>query len=73
MPDNPGGEPPRRPPHRRRKDPLGPDSELGARLRALYARFEEEPIPADIIDLLERLDDAERRGQPGSPVRRGSA
>lgn len=62
VPDNTGGEPPRFPPYRRRRDPLGPDSELGARLRALYATFEEEPIPADIIDLLEQLDDAERGG-----------
>jgi hypothetical protein len=55
----PGG---RSGPPRRGKDPLGPDSEIGARLRALYAEFEREPIPADLIDLLERLDEAERRG-----------
>jgi hypothetical protein len=38
----------------RRKDPLGPDGEIGARLRALYAEVEQEPIPADLIDLLEK-------------------
>lgn len=41
--------------------PLGPDSEIGARLRALYAEVEQQPIPSDLIDLLEQLDEAERR------------
>ncbi len=40
---------------------LGPDSEIGARLRALYAEVEQQPIPSDLIDLLEQLDEAERR------------
>ncbi len=55
-----------RPPPRRaqpaRKDPLGPDSEIGSRLRALYAADALEPIPSDLLDLLEQLDAAERRG-----------
>ncbi len=51
-------------PSGRRKDPLGPDGEIGTRLRALYAEFEREPIPPDLIELLERLDEAERRGRP---------
>lgn len=52
-------------PATRRKDPLGPGSKIGDRLRELYAQFEQEPIPADLIDLLEKLDDAER-GRSGS-------
>lgn len=52
--------PPRRP-RARRKDPLGPESEIGARLRALYAEVESEPIPSGLIDLLEQLGEAERR------------
>jgi hypothetical protein len=59
----PSPSPPRRPPGRR-KDPLGPDGEIGTRLRALYAEFEQEPIPPDLIELLEQLDEAERRGRP---------
>jgi hypothetical protein len=42
---------------------MGPDGEIGARLRALFAEVEQEPIPADLIDLLERLDEAERRNR----------
>jgi hypothetical protein len=63
--DNPTD--PKKPPQRlraRRNDPLGPDGEIGGRLRALYAQVEQEPIPADLVDLLERLDEAERRNRP---------
>ncbi len=59
IPDEPS-EPPRRP-RTRRKDPLGPESEIGTRLRALYAEVEREPIPSGLIDLLEQLGEAERR------------
>ncbi len=45
----------------RREDPLAPKGSIGARLRALYAEIEQEPIPADLIDLLEKLDEAERQ------------
>lgn len=58
-------EPPALPARRarpRRKDPLGPDSEIGIRLRALYTEAMNDPVPADIIDLLEQLDKAERQG-----------
>lgn len=41
--------------------PLGPHGEIGSKLRALYAELEQEPIPADLIDLLEKLDDAEKQ------------
>lgn len=46
---------------RRRPDPLDPEGAIGVRLRALYAAAEAEPIPADLIELLERLDAAEGR------------
>jgi hypothetical protein len=49
--------PPRR--KMRRKDPLGPDGEIGSRLRELYSEFEKEPIPMQLIDLLEKLSEAE--------------
>jgi hypothetical protein len=65
VPDRPQDQ--NKPPRRlgaRRKDPLGPDGEIGARLRALYAEVEQEPIPADLIELLDKLDEAERRNRP---------
>jgi hypothetical protein len=43
------------------EDPLAPSGRIGAQLRALYDEIEREPIPSDLIDLLERLDEAERR------------
>lgn len=43
------------------RDPLGPDGEIGTRLRALYAEVEREPIPMQLINLLEQLSDAERK------------
>lgn len=42
-------------------DPLAPGGRIGARLRALYSEIEREPIPANLLDLLEKLDEAERR------------
>lgn len=54
--------PPPAPPRRaraRRKDPLAPDGEIGMRLRELYSEFEKEPIPMQLVDLLEKLSEAE--------------
>lgn len=71
--ERPPGEPPPpeepapRPPRRvrpRRGDLSGAESEIGARLREYYDSFEKEPIPSEIIDLLERLDEIERRSDP---------
>lgn len=59
--DEPGPLPPPRRP-RRPRGPLDPDGEIGARLRELFAATEHEPIPPDLVDLLERLDEAERKG-----------
>jgi hypothetical protein len=48
-------------PGQRRRDVATPEAndEIAKRLRALYAEVEQEPIPAALIDLLERLDAAE--------------
>jgi hypothetical protein len=41
-------------------DPLASGGQIGARLKALYAEIEREPIPSNLLDLLEQLDNAER-------------
>ncbi|KFL26988.1 hypothetical protein JP74_09990 [Devosia sp. 17-2-E-8] len=40
-------------------DGLGPNTDIGARLRALYGAVQDEGIPAELLDLLDRLDQAE--------------
>ncbi len=54
-------------PPRRRRRPTGglldPHGQIASRLRALYAEVESEPIPAELIDLLERLDEAEAKSR----------
>ena len=40
-------------------DGLGPNSDIGVRLRALYGAVQEEGVPDQLLDLLERLDQAE--------------
>jgi hypothetical protein len=40
---------------------LGPNSDIGAKLRALYGAVQNEGIPEHLLDLLERLDEAEKR------------
>jgi hypothetical protein len=44
---------------RGRDDGLGPNSDIGNRLRALYGAVQEETIPPKLLDLLEQLDAAE--------------
>jgi hypothetical protein len=51
---------------RRTDDGLGPNSDIGARLRALYGAVQEEGIPDRFLDLLEQLDRAEQA--QGSPA-----
>ena len=41
-------------------DGLGPTSDIGSRLRALYGAVQEEGVPEQLLDLLEKLDNAER-------------
>lgn len=45
---------------RRSDDGLGPNSDIGAKLRAYYGTVQEEPIPEKFLDLLEKLDQAEQ-------------
>jgi hypothetical protein len=49
---------------RRNDDGLGPTSDIGARLRALFGAVQDEPIPDRLIDLLEKLDQAEDNAAP---------
>jgi len=42
-------------------DGLGANSDIGAKLRALYGAVQDEGIPDKFLDLLERLDSAERQ------------
>ena len=46
---------------RRSDDGLGPNSDIGAKLRALYGSVQDEGIPDRFLDLLEQLDRAERK------------
>ena len=52
---------------RGRKDTgaLGPNAEIGRKLRAFYRSVEVEPIPDRFLDLLEKLDEAERKTADG--------
>lgn len=38
-----------------------PNSEIGMKLKALYSSVQEEPIPERFLDLLDKLDESERR------------
>ena len=49
---------------RRQEDGLGPNSDIGNKLRALYGAVQEEGIPDKLLDLLDRLDEVERRAKP---------
>jgi hypothetical protein len=46
---------------RRSDDGLGPNSHIGAKLRALYISVQDEGIPEKFLDLLEKLDRAEQK------------
>lgn len=46
---------------RRSDDGLGPNSDIGAKLRALYGQVQDEGIPDKFLDLLERLAAAEEK------------
>ena len=55
----------------RSDDGLGPNSDIGAKLRALYGAVQSEGIPDRLLDLLEKLDEAERNAgsQPAGNAR----
>lgn len=46
---------------RSRDDGLGPNSDIGKKLRALYGAVQSEDIPPKLMDLLEQLDAVEER------------
>jgi hypothetical protein len=41
-------------------DILDPNNQIGNRLRSFYAAVQDEAIPDRLLDLLEKLDQAER-------------
>jgi len=43
----------------RADDGLGPNTDIGNRLRALYGAVQDEGVPDQLLDLLEKLDGAE--------------
>lgn len=49
---------------RRNDDGLGPNSDIGNKLRALYGAVQSEGIPPKLLDLLEQLDDVEKQAKP---------
>lgn len=49
---------------RRSDDGLGPNSDIGNKLRALYGAVQGEEIPSKLIDLLEQLDAVEKQAKP---------
>ena len=51
---------------RRGDDGLGPNSDIGLKLRALYGAVQSETIPDKFLELLEKLDEIERQGKPDS-------
>jgi hypothetical protein len=52
------------PPRARRPDDgLGPTSDIGAKLRALYVSVQDEGIPERFLELLEKLDRAEQEAK----------
>jgi hypothetical protein len=46
---------------RNQEDGLGPNSDIGKKLRALYGAVQGEDIPPKLLDLLEQLDAAEKK------------
>lgn len=46
---------------RRYEEGLGPNSDIGAKLRALYGQVQDEGIPDRFLDLLEKLAAAEEK------------
>lgn len=55
----------------RADDGLGPTTDIGSRLRALYGAVQDEGVPERLLDLLERLDTAEQAQSGKSDKRDG--
>ena len=49
---------------RRNDDGLGPNSDIGNKLRALYGAVQSEGVPPKLLDLLEQLDEVEKQAKP---------
>ena len=49
---------------RRGDDGLGPNSDIGNKLRALYGAVQSEGVPSKLLDLLEQLDEVEKQAKP---------
>jgi hypothetical protein len=45
---------------RRAPDGVGPNSDIGAKLRAYYGAVQDQPIPDRFLDLLEKLYQVEQ-------------
>ena len=55
----------------RADDGLGPTTDIGSRLHALYGAVQDEGVPEQLLDLLERLDTAEKAQTQKSTGRDG--
>ena len=55
----------------RADDGLGPNTDIGARLRALYGAVQDEGVPEQLLDLLEKLDSAEQAQKAKNAARDG--
>ncbi|HEX9596673.1 MAG TPA: NepR family anti-sigma factor [Anaerolineales bacterium] len=55
----------------RADDGLGPNTDIGNRLRALYGAVQDEGVPEQLLDLLEKLDSAEKAQKPNKTARGG--
>ncbi len=55
----------------RADDGLGPNTDIGARLRALYGAVQDEGVPEQLLDLLEKLDSAEQAHKSKNAPRDG--
>ena len=49
-------------------DGLGANSDIGAKLRALYGSVQDEGIPSKLLDLLEKLDQVELQQSRRAPL-----
>lgn len=55
----------------RAEDGLGPNTDIGARLRALYGAVQDEGVPDQLLNLLEKLDSAENAHKQKNSARDG--
>ncbi|MEO5806363.1 NepR family anti-sigma factor [Devosia sp.] len=52
-------------------DGLGPNTDIGSRLRALYGSVQDEGVPDQLLDLLEKLDSAEAAQKSNTGAQNG--